>query len=113
MNALRFASIETLPGESNDHGRRIFFLDIENYVGKAVLDVTDAMSARESISRQFHLRDGDLVVIGTNHSANLVNAVFAWDGPHHIMRRGHKWAASPYKVPDRTILPYGSSEKQR
>jgi hypothetical protein len=45
MNALRIASTETLSRKSNSHGRRIFFLDIENYVGKAILDDDDVVSA--------------------------------------------------------------------
>ena len=69
-------------------GRRLFMVDIENYCGKALVTEEDVSRAHESIDRQFGLCDDDLVVIGTSHTNNMLNAGFAWRGPRHVMEHG-------------------------
>lgn len=92
MNAERIASIETPAEKSGISGRRIFFLDIENYAGKAVLGSDDVDAVRESVERQFHPGDDDLVVVGTSHSSNFMNAALSWKGPRHVLKRGRDGA---------------------
>lgn len=93
MNAERIVSAEAVEStEGRSAGRRIFFLDIENYAGKAVLEPRDVDAVRESIERQFRLGDNDLVVVGTSHANNFLCAALSWPGPRHLLKHGHDGA---------------------
>lgn len=72
--------------------RRLFLIDIENYCGKGVLAVEDVYNARQSISRDFNLREEDLVVIGTSHGDNCLVSGTGWRGPRQVLMRGHDGA---------------------
>ncbi|MBQ3301170.1 MAG: NYN domain-containing protein [Eggerthellaceae bacterium] len=92
MSMEKLASVEAKAEKTGSNGRRIFFLDIENYADRAVLGVDDALAARESIERQFQPDGDDLIVIGTSHSNNFMNASLAWKGPRHVLKPGRDGA---------------------
>lgn len=92
MSAEKIANVEARTVAAANRGRRIFFLDIENYAGRAVLGPDDVAAVRESVERQFAPGERDLVVVGTSHDRNFLTAALAWEGPRHILRRGRDGA---------------------
>ena len=92
MSAERIANFNRTPVNHRAEGRRIFFLDIENYAGKALLSADDVLAVRESVERQFAPGEADLIVIGTSGSANFLASALAWEGPRHVLKRGHDGA---------------------
>lgn len=77
-----------MSGKTASKARRIFFLDIENYAGRPVLDAISVRSARNSILGQFGLGANDMVVIGTSHTSNCVVAGLEWEGARQVFQRG-------------------------
>ena len=72
--------------------RRLIIVDIENYTRKPVLTQQDVASARISLIEDLGIRNDDMVVIGTSHPSNYVNAQLAWKGPRHVGKWGHDGA---------------------
>ncbi|MBQ9043230.1 MAG: NYN domain-containing protein [Eggerthellaceae bacterium] len=92
MGAERLSSTENQAEKDRIRKRRIFFLDIENYAGKAVIGPDDVEAVRESIDRQFRPGDADMIVVGTSHTNNFLCAALSWKGPRHVLRRGRDGA---------------------
>ncbi|MBR2790333.1 MAG: NYN domain-containing protein [Eggerthellaceae bacterium] len=69
-------------------GRKLCFIDIENFIGKAQFTLEDAQKARKRIEKVTGLSDHDLIVVGTSHSANFFSAKMAWNGAQHVWGKG-------------------------
>ena len=69
-------------------GRKLCFVDIENFVGKSSFTYEEADKARKRIEKVAHLTDSDLVVVGTSASGNFFNAKLAWNGAQQVWGKG-------------------------
>ena len=73
--------------------RRLFLVDIENYAGQSRLSCSDVELCSKKLSSNLLVGDQDVVVVGTSHSENCINAKLGWQGPcRHVFKRGHNGA---------------------
>ena len=72
--------------------RRLIIVDIENYTRKPVLTQQDVAAARISLIEDLGIGNDDMVIVGTSHPSNYVNAQLAWKGPRHVGKWGHDGA---------------------
>lgn len=84
-------------GRKNRNGgdkvsRRLFVIDIENLCGKPVIEEADVKAAQKFANEAFHPSINDLVVIGTSHTSNFINAGMAWRGARQVFGSGHDGA---------------------
>lgn len=68
-------------------GRRLFLVDIENAVGRAVLDERIIEDVRIRLSKDYGIKVDEMVVIGTSHSMNMFTASI-WKGARQVFGRG-------------------------
>jgi hypothetical protein len=72
-------------------GRCLVAVDIENAVGGAIMDVSQAVHARRAITKAARLRGDEQVVIGTSHTG-MLNAGLGWAGSRLVVRSGENGA---------------------
>lgn len=80
------------PGQQSTAARRLFVIDIENLCGKAILNEDDIHAAQRFVTAEFKPSNHDLIVIGTSHTSNFMNAGMAWRGARQVIGRGHDGA---------------------
>lgn len=81
-----------MAAEFGPSGRRLVLVDIENYLGRRYVTRAAAVWAAAHLREVLAIRDGELVVVGTSHTSNLLAASNAWEHVRHVARLGQDGA---------------------
>ena len=74
-----------------ENGRKLIVVDIENAVGRGMVDEGSCREVRDRIVREYRPGEGDLTVIGVSHQDNVFPAR-SWEGARIVLKKGHDGA---------------------